>query len=87
MGERPNAGTEETVEQQAPHALRGTPGKKQTVDSRIDTVCSRKTLELAGEQVKKNRGSAGIDDVTIAQLEARKEEYLDLLHRKLRDGT
>ena len=25
--------------------------------------------------------------VTIAQFEARKEYYLDLLHRKLRDGT
>jgi retron-type reverse transcriptase len=50
-------------------------------------VCSRKKLELAWEKVKKNRGSAGIDDVTVAQCEARQEEYLDLLHRKLRDGT
>jgi RNA-directed DNA polymerase len=87
MRERPNAGTEETVEQQDPHALRGKQGKKQKVHSLIDKVYSRKNLELAWEKVKKNRGSAGIDDVTIAQFEARKEDYLDLLHRKLRDGT
>ena len=87
LGERPNAGTEETVEQQDPHALGGKPGKKPKVHSLIDKVYSRKNLELAWEKVKKNRGSAGIDDVTIAQFEARKEEYLDLLHRKLRDGT
>jgi RNA-directed DNA polymerase len=87
LGERPNAGTEETVEQQNPHALRGKQGKKQKVHSLIDKVFSRKNLELAWEKVKKNRGSAGIDDVTIAQFEVRKEDYLELLHRKLRDGT
>jgi RNA-directed DNA polymerase len=53
----------------------------------IDKVFSRKNLELAWEKVKKNRGSAGVDDVTIAQFEARQEFYLDLLHRKLREGT
>jgi RNA-directed DNA polymerase len=87
LGERPNAGTEETVEQQNPHAVRGKQGKKQKVHSLIDKVFSRKNLELAWEKVKKNRGSAGIDDVTIAQFEVRKEDYLELLHRKLRDGT
>ena len=87
LGERPNAGTEETVEQQNPHALRGKQGKKQKVHSLIDMVVSRTHLELAWAKGKKNRGSAGIDDVTIAQFVARKEDYLDLLHRKLRDGT
>jgi RNA-directed DNA polymerase len=87
LGERPNAGTEETVEQQDPHALRGKPGKKRKVHSLIDKVFSRKNLELAWEKVKKNRGRAGIDDVTSAQFEARQEDYLDLRHRKLRDGT
>ncbi len=86
MCERPNAGTEETVEPQNPHASEGRQGKKK-VHSLIDKVFSRKSLELAWEKVKKNRGSAGIDDVTIAAFEERKEDYLDLLHRKLRDGT
>ena len=75
------------MEQQDPHAWRGKPGKKRKGHSRIDKVVSRKNLELAWEKVKKNRGSAGIDDGTSTQCEARKEEYLDLLHQKLRDGT
>ncbi len=37
--------------------------------------------------MKKNQGGAGVDEVSIAQFEARKEYYVDLLHRKLRDGT
>ena len=44
-------------------------------------VFSRKNLELAWEKVKRNRGSAGIDKVTIEQFEARKEEFLALLSR------
>jgi RNA-directed DNA polymerase len=86
MRERPNAGTEETVERQDPHTSKGRQRKKK-VHSLIDKVFSRKNLELAWEKVKKKRGSAGIDEVTIAQFEARQEYYLDLLHRKLRDGT
>ena len=76
MGESPNAGPEETVEQQDPHALRGKQGKQPKVHSLIDKLFSRKNLELAWEKVKKNRGSAGIDDVTSAQFEARKEDSL-----------
>ena len=87
MCERPNTRTEDTVKPQDPPALETGQGKKQKVHSLIDKVCSRKNLERAWETVKSNRGSAGIDDVSIAQFEARKEEYLDLLHRKLRDGT
>jgi RNA-directed DNA polymerase len=37
--------------------------------------------------VKRNRGSAGIDQMTIAKFESRKDTYLDLLHQKLREGT
>ena len=58
---------------------------KRKVHSLIDKVYSRKNLELAWEKVKKNRGSAGVDDVTIAQFEARKGHYLEVLHRKLRE--
>jgi retron-type reverse transcriptase len=87
LGESPHAGTEETVDQQNPHAWRGQEGKQPNVHALIDQVYSRKNLELAWEKVKKNRGSAGLDEVTIAQFEARQEAYLDLLHRKRRDGT
>lgn len=37
--------------------------------------------------MKRNRGSAGIDQITIAKFESRKDTYLDLLHQKLREGT
>jgi RNA-directed DNA polymerase len=87
MCERPNTRTEDTVKPQDPPALETGQGKKQKVHARIDQVCSRKNLELAWEQVKSNRGSAGIEDVSSAAFEARREYYLDLLHDKLRDGT
>lgn len=86
MSERPNAGKEDTVERQDPPGSERRPGKKK-VHSLIDKVFSRKNLELAWEKVKRNRGSAGIDEVTIAEFEEGKGYYLDLLHRKLREGT
>jgi group II intron reverse transcriptase/maturase len=61
--------------------------EKRKVHSLIDKVYSRKNLDLAWERVKQNRGSAGIDDVTIAEFEANQEFYLNLLQRKLREGT
>ena len=60
---------------------------KQKVHSLIDKVYSRTNLVLAWEKVKQNHGSAGIDEVTITEFEANKEVYLELLYRKLRDGT
>ena len=60
---------------------------KKKVHSLIDKVYSRKNLEIAWERFKKNGGGAGIDSVTIAKFEERKVEYLDVLHRKLREGT
>jgi len=87
LSERPKAGTEETVERQDPRTLKRRQGRKRKVHSLIDKVYSRKNLELAWEKVKKNRGSAGIDEVTIGKFEERKHYYLDLLHRKLRDGS
>jgi group II intron reverse transcriptase/maturase len=84
--ERPNPDPEETVREQNQASLATRPGKKQ-VHSLIDKVYSRQNLELGWSRVKKNRGSAGIDNVTIAAFELRKSYYLELLHRKLRDAT
>jgi len=61
--------------------------KKQKVHSLIDKVYSQKNLELAWEKVRKNKGAAGVDEVTIARFEECKGYYLETLHRKLRDGT
>jgi len=75
------------VEPQDPDTSKARQGKKKKVHSLIDKVCSRKNLELAWEKVKKNRAVRASTTVTIAQFEARQECYLDLLHRKLREGT
>lgn len=69
MSERPGTGTEETAKRQDPQASERRQGTKKKIHSLIDKVFSRKNLELAWEKVKKNRGSAGIDDVTIAKFE------------------
>jgi group II intron reverse transcriptase/maturase len=86
LGERPNTNPEDTGIRQD-HASSERRSGKQKVHSLIDKVFSRTNLGLAWEKVQKNRGSAGLDDLTIAQFEERQEDYLDLLHRKLRDGT
>jgi RNA-directed DNA polymerase len=84
--ERPNPDPEETVNAQHRASSKARPGKKK-VHSLIDKVWSRQNLELAWAKVKSNRGSAGIDHVTTTQFELRKTYYLELLQRKLRDGT
>jgi RNA-directed DNA polymerase len=86
FSERPNPAPEETERGQDRASLQARSGK-QKVHSLIDKVFSRKNLALAWENVKQNHGSAGIDNVTIEQFERRKAYYLDLVHRKLRDGT
>ena len=55
--------------------------------SLIDKVYAPRTLEAAFVRVKANRGSAGVDHVTIEMFEAGLDENLDRLHRSLRDGT
>ncbi len=57
------------------------------VHSVIDKTFSHKNLELAWGKVKKNQGSAGIDEGTLEKFEERKEYYLDLLHHKLGEDT
>ncbi len=57
------------------------------VHSVIDKTFSHKNLELAWEKVKMNRGSAGIDESTVAKFEEGKEFYLDLLHHRLGEDT
>lgn len=55
--------------------------------SLIDKVSSLSNLRSAFVQVKRNRGSAGVDRVTIRKFEASLEENLDRLSRSLREGS
>ena len=61
--------------------------KKQKVHSLIDKVYSKKNLELAWQKVRRNKGAAGVDEITVARFEERKEQNLETLQRKLRDGS
>lgn len=86
FGERPNPDPQDTRDRHDQASGRLRSGKRK-VHSLIDKVFSRKNLELAWAKVKKNQGSAGVDEITITQFEARKDHYLGLLHRQLREGT
>jgi len=55
--------------------------------SLIDKVYAPRNLRAAFARVKANRGSAGVDHVTVRQYESRLEDELRRLHEALRDGT
>jgi RNA-directed DNA polymerase len=55
------------------------------VHSLIDKVYSRKNLVSAWERVRANRGSGGIDGLSLAEFEERLDEHLDRLHHELRE--
>lgn len=55
--------------------------------SLIDKVYSPKNLESAASEVARNRGSAGVDRVTIAMFMDRKEANLARLSEALQSGT
>lgn len=55
--------------------------------SLMDKVYARENLRSALEQVKRNRGGAGVDHQTIEEFEKHVEHNLDQLHRSLKDGT
>jgi RNA-directed DNA polymerase len=54
--------------------------------SLIGQVYDRRNLRRAWERVKENKGAGGVDGVTIARFEADRERYLDVLHRRLKEG-
>jgi RNA-directed DNA polymerase len=54
--------------------------------SLIGRVYDRRNLARAWERVKKNKGSGGIDGVTIERFEANRDRYLDVLHEQLKTG-
>ena len=55
--------------------------------SLIDKVISQGNLKSAFAQVKRNKGSAGVDRVTIRMFEAHLEENLQRLSVSLQEGS
>lgn len=55
--------------------------------SLISQVYDPRNLARAWERVKENRGAGGVDGVTVARFDERRDHYLGLLHERLRDGS
>jgi RNA-directed DNA polymerase len=53
----------------------------------MERVYDRGRLYRAWEAVKRNDGAAGIDHMTVEAFASRAEQYLGLIHDKLRTGT
>ena len=53
----------------------------------MERVFEPRRLQAAWQQVKANDGAAGIDQMTVAEFEQRKDELLALIHEKLKAGT
>jgi RNA-directed DNA polymerase len=55
--------------------------------SLMDKVYAQRTLQIAWQRVKGNKGAAGIDRVSIERFEGQCEHYLQELHEQLKNGT
>ncbi len=55
--------------------------------SLIGQVYDPRNLARAWERVKQNKGAGGVDGVTVARFEEKRDFYLDLLHQRLKDGS
>ncbi|MCI0504775.1 MAG: group II intron reverse transcriptase/maturase [Gammaproteobacteria bacterium] len=55
--------------------------------SLIDKVYAKTTLRTAWETVRKNRGAAGVDQITIERFDNQSQRYLDELHEQLKTGN
>ncbi|MDA6365917.1 group II intron reverse transcriptase/maturase, partial [Escherichia coli] len=53
----------------------------------MDKIWSLPNLEQAFKEVKKNRGSHGVDKVTIKDFESKLEHNLRVLQQSLKDRT
>jgi RNA-directed DNA polymerase len=57
------------------------------VHSLIDKVYQRKNLEVAWERVRANRGSGGVDGISVADFAEQADQQLDRLQAELRART
>jgi len=55
--------------------------------SLMDKIYAERTLQIAWQRVRSNRGAAGIDRISIERFEGQAEQYLQELHQQLKTGT
>jgi RNA-directed DNA polymerase len=55
--------------------------------SLMDKIYAERTLRIAWQRVKSNRGAAGIDRISIERFEGKVEQYLQELQQQLQSGT
>jgi len=55
--------------------------------SLMDKIYAERTLGMAWQRVKSNRGAAGIDQISIERFESKAEYYLQELQQQLQSGT
>lgn len=82
-GEAPN-GLQEGTE--APTAKRGI--ESPVIDEQwIEEVCERENCKQALKQVKANKGSPGVDGMTVQQLPEYLKEHWPAIREQMRKGT
>jgi retron-type reverse transcriptase len=86
QSERPCADIEETRNATG-DAGGGEQSRRRKVHSLIDKIYAPANLAEAWKRVRENKGSAGIDGLTITAFENRQAEHLAGLHARLRDQT
>jgi RNA-directed DNA polymerase len=82
-GEAWEAGREET---ESPGATSGTESPART-DRLMEEVCERENLKQALRQVKGNKGSAGVDGMTVSQLPDYLKQHWPAIREQLLNGT
>lgn len=55
--------------------------------SLIDKVYSKRNLLSAFKRVKANRGSAGVDHITVEKFSKRLEDNIERVHKRLKEGS
>ena len=82
-GEARETGREET---ESPSAASGTERPART-DRLMEEICERENLKAALQQVKGNKGSAGIDRMTVDQLADYLKQHWPAIREQLLSGT
>jgi hypothetical protein len=82
-GEARQAGREETESHQTMHE----PENPANTIGRMEEVCERENLLEALRRVKANKGSAGIDGMTVGQLSGYLKEHWLTIRGQLLNGT